>query len=81
MNVDRADSLAYVHYKLALLSHYCDAAKKDRTYLTWDNNPEEVHLEDGAIALESLEVELLGDQDGDQIHTTKMPHPQPPVGF
>ena len=49
--------------------------------MTWDNNPEEAELEDGAIALERLEAELLGDQDGDQIHTTKMPHPQPLVGF
>ena len=70
-----------MHYNLTLLSHYCDAAKNDRTYLTWDNNPEEVNLEDGAIALEQLENGLLGDQDGDQIHTTEMPHPQPPVGF
>ena len=75
LNVDRAEILVYVHYNLRLLSHYCDAAKNDRTYLTWDNNPEEVDLEDGAIALERLEVELLGDQDGDQIHKTKMPHP------
>ena len=81
LNVVRAESLVYVHYNLILLSHYCDATKNDRTYLTWDNNPEEVDLEDGAIALERLEVELLGDQDGDQIHTTEMPHPQPPIGF
>ena len=51
------------------------------TNLTWDNNPEDANLEDGAIALERLEAELLDDQDGDQIHTTKMPHPQSPVGF
>ena len=61
LNGDRAESLVYVHYKLTLLSHYCDAAKNDRTYLTWDNDPKEVDLENGAIALESLEVELLGD--------------------
>ena len=54
LNVDRAESLVYVHYKLMLLSHYCDAAKNDRTYLTWDNNPEEPYLEDGAITLEHL---------------------------
>ena len=81
LNVDRAESLVYVHYKLKLLSHYCDAAKNDRTYLSWDNNPNEGDLEFGAIALERLEVELLGDQDGDQIHTIEMPHPQPLVGF
>ena len=70
-----------MHYKLTLLSHYCDGAKNNRTYLTWDNNPEEADLEDGAIALERLEVDLLVDRDDDQIHTTKMPHPQPLVGF
>ena len=81
MNVDRAESLVYVQYNLTLLSHYCVAAKNDRTYLTWDNNPEDVDLEDGAIALERLEVKILGDHDGNQIHTTKMPHPQPLVGL
>ena len=81
LNVDWAEDLVYVHYKLTLLSHYCDVAKNDRTYLTWGNNPEEADLEDGAIALERFEVEDLGDQDGDQIHTTKMPHPQPLAGF
>ena len=81
LNVDQVESLVYVHYKLTLLSHYCDATKNDRTYLTWDNNPEEADLKDLAKALERLDVELLGDQDGDQIHTTKMPHPQLLVGF
>ena len=81
LNVDRAESLVDVHYNLMLLPHYCDATKNDRTYLTWDNNPEEDDLEDGVITLECLEVELLGDQDGDQLHTTKMPHAQPLVGF
>ena len=32
-------------------------------------------MEDGAIALECLEVELLGDHDGDPIHTSEMPPP------
>ena len=32
-------------------------------------------MEDGAIALERLEAKLLGDHDGDQIHTTEMPPP------
>ena len=81
MNVDRAKSSVYVHYNLTLLSHYCDAAKNDRTYLTWDNNPEEVDLEDEAIELDHLKVEILGDQDGDQVHTIEIPHPKPPVGF
>ena len=60
LNVDQAESLVYVHYKLTLLSHYCDAAKNDRTYLISDNNLEEADLADGAITLERLEVELLG---------------------
>ena len=81
MNVDQAKSLGYVHYTLMMLYHYCNATKNDRTYLTWDNNPEEADLEDGAITLEHLETKLLGDQDGEQIHTTYMPHPQPPIGF
>ena len=76
LNVDRAKSLVYVHYKLTFLSHYCDVAKNDRTYLTWDNNPEEAESKDGTIVLERLEVELLGDQDGDHIHD-----PHPLVGF
>jgi hypothetical protein len=64
------ESLVYVHYNFRLLSHYCDATKNDRAYLTCDKNPEEANLEDGSIELEHLEAELLGDHDGDQIHTT-----------
>jgi hypothetical protein len=76
LNVDRAESLVYVHYNLRLLSHYCEAAKNDRTFLTWDNNPEEANVEDGAIALERLEAELLGDHD-DPIQTTHTEMPPP----
>ena len=64
-----------MHYNLRLLSHYCEATKNDRTFLTWDNNLEEANLEDGAIELECLEAKLLGVHDNDQIHTTKMPPP------
>ena len=32
-------------------------------------------MEDGAIALERLEDELLGDHEGDLIHTSEMPPP------
>ena len=32
-------------------------------------------MEDGAIALERLEDELLGDHEGDPIHTSEMPPP------
>ena len=75
MNVDRVESLVYVHYNLMLLSHYCDATKNDRTFFTWDNNPKEANVEDGAITLEHLEAKLLGDHDGDPIHTSEMPPP------
>ena len=66
-----------MHYNLRLLSHYCKATKNDRTFLTWDNNPKEANVEDGSIALERLEDELLGDHEGDPhpIHTSKMPPP------
>ena len=65
LNIEWAESLVYVHYNLRLLPHYCEAAKNDRTFLTWANNPEEANVEDGAIALECLEDERLGDQEGD----------------
>ena len=48
---------------LRFLSDYCEATKNDRTFFTWDNNPEEANVEDGAIALEHLEDELLGDHE------------------
>jgi hypothetical protein len=77
LNVDRAESLVYVHYNLRLLSHYCDATENDnyKRDVTWDNNPEETNLEDGAMVLERLEAELLGDHDGDHIHGADMPPP------
>ena len=61
LNIERVESLVYVHYNLRLLSHYCEATKNDRTFLTWDNYPEEANVEDGSVALECLEDELLGD--------------------
>jgi hypothetical protein len=67
--------LVYVHYNLRLLSHYCEVVKNDRTYMTWDNNPEEANLEDGAIALECLEAELLADGTHDGDHAVEMPPP------
>jgi hypothetical protein len=75
INVDQLESLVYVHYNLRLLSHFCKAMKNDGTYLTWDNNPKEANLEDGAIVLECLEAKLLGDHDGDHIHGANMPPP------
>ena len=77
LNVEHVESLVYVHYNLRLLSHYCEATKNDRTFSIWDNNPEEANAKDGAIALERLENELLGDHEGDPhpIHTSEMPPP------
>ena len=60
----QAESLVFVHYNLTL-SHYCERAKSDRTYITWDNNPKENYLEDGALAFKCLEDELFGYDDGD----------------
>jgi hypothetical protein len=67
--------LVYVHYNLRLLSHYCDGVENDysKRDATWDNNPEETNLEDGAMVLERLEEELLGDHDGDHILGVDMP--------
>ena len=62
---------------MRLLSHYREATKNDRNFLTWKNNPEEANVEDGAIALERLEDELLDDHEGDPIHTLEMPPPTP----
>ena len=71
-------SLAYVHYNLRLLSHYCDAAENDysKRDVTWDNNLEETNLEDGAMVLERLEAELSSDHDGGHfLEQTCHPHP------
>jgi hypothetical protein len=77
LNAERAESLVYVHCNLRLLSHYCDAegnafSKRDAT---WDNNPEETNFEDGAMVLEHLKEELLGDHDVDHIPGGDMPPP------
>ena len=79
LNENRAKSLVYVHYNLRLLTHYCERAKTDRSYVTWDNNPEEHNLEDVALTLERLEEELLGDRDDHAAAaTTTMPPPPLP---
>ena len=75
LNENRAESLVYVHYNLWLLTHYCERAKTDRSYLTWDNNPKEHNLEDGALALKRLEEELLGDDDDHAVATTTISSP------
>ena len=36
---------------------------------------QEANVEDGAIGLKRLEDELLGDHEGDPIHTSEMPPP------
>jgi hypothetical protein len=80
LNSDHIESLVYVHYNLRLWSHYCDVGEESALYnfkrdMNWDNNPEETNMEDGAIVLESLEEELLGDHDGDHIPGGDMPPP------
>jgi hypothetical protein len=80
LNAYQVENLVYVHYNLRLLSHYCDAGEETVLYnfkrdMNWDNNPEETNLEDGAIVLERLEEELLGDHDGDHIPGGDMPPP------
>ena len=59
LNLDRAESLVYVHYNLRLLSHYCEDAKSNKDLLIWDKNPEEPNLEDGVLRLEQLEDALI----------------------
>jgi hypothetical protein len=49
-----------------------DNYKRD---VTWDNNLEETNLEDGAMVLERLEAQLLGDHNGDRIPRVDMPPP------
>lgn len=79
LNDNRAESLVYVHYNLKLLTHYCERAKSDTSYITWDNNPEENNLEDGALVLERLEDELLGDDDHQEAAAIEMPPPHLPL--
>lgn len=68
LNVNRAESLVYVHYNLRL-SHYCEEAKMDKTYKIWEIYPEVENLEDGALALDSGE---LGDCSFDDDHRVEM---------
>jgi hypothetical protein len=74
MNVDWEESLVYVHYNLKLLSHYCEAPKNG-TYMTWDSNPKDANLEDGAITLDHLKADLLADGIHDSDHAVEMPPP------
>ena len=69
--------MVFVHYNLRLLFHYCECAKIDRKYLTWDNNPEDKFLEDEAIDLEHLEDKFFGDDDGDHAKITTLEIPTP----
>ena len=80
LNVEQAESLVYVHYNMRLLSHYYEATKNYRTFFTWDNNPEETNVEDGGIALERLEDELLVIMMVIQFIHQRY-HPQPLAGF
>ena len=50
-------------------------------HVIWDNNPKEHNLEDGALTLERLEEEILGDEDDHAAAaTTTMPPPPLPPG-
>ena len=76
LNENRAESLVYVHYNLRLLTRYCEPIKNNKPIdIKWDANPEEDNLEDGAIALERLQEELLIDDDGGE-HGQVTPLPQ-----
>jgi hypothetical protein len=41
--------------------------------MSWDNNPLETNLEDGAMVLEHLEAKILGDHDCDHISGANVP--------
>ena len=76
LNENRAESLVYVHYNLRLLTRYCEPIQNNKPIdIKWDANPEEDNLEDGAIALERLQEELLIDDDGGE-HSQATPSPQ-----
>jgi hypothetical protein len=39
LNVQRAETLVYVHYNLQLLNHYCEDPTIDKANKMWDYNP------------------------------------------
>jgi hypothetical protein len=41
------------------MSHYCEESKEDKSFMTWDYNPEEDNLEDKELVLEQLENALF----------------------
>jgi hypothetical protein len=45
------------------VSHYYEKLKMDKTFKTWDNNPEEDNLEDRVLVLEQLENALIDNDD------------------
>ena len=79
INNNQAESLVYIHYNLRFLTHYCERAKNDRSYITWDNNTEDNNLEDVALVLEHLEDELLDDDDHHATAIVEMPLPPLPL--
>ena len=60
LNENRAKSLVYVHYNFRLLTNYCEWAKTDGSYVTWNNNLEEHNLEDGALTYRALGGRAFG---------------------
>ena len=82
LNVNQARGLVYVHYNLRLLSHYCEESKEDKSFKTWDYNPEEDNLEDEALVLEQLENALFDDDDGGDmppLSTSMIPLTRTPI--
>jgi len=82
LNVQRAESLVYVHYNLRLLSHYCNDPTIEPTNKMWDYNPEEDNLEDGALVLEELENSLLEEDERAEMpppSATARPRGGPPL--
>ena len=82
LNVQREETLVYVHYNLRLLSHYCDDPTIDKSNKMWDYNPEEDKLEDGALVLEELENTLLEEDERDEMpppSATTRPRGGPPL--
>lgn len=45
-----------------LLTHYYEWARFDKAYITWDNNPKEDNMVNGALHLEDLEADFFSSQ-------------------
>ena len=80
LNENRAEGLVYVDYNLRLLTCYYEPIKNNTPNdIKWDTNSEEDNVEDGTLALEHLQEELLIDDDGEHGHATPIPRVQMPL--